>query len=156
MSFLINFSQTPTQTLGGNQVYRNNNCGNQTKPQLNANEIAKEFCNIYYSNTTKGLSNVLPLFDQSASCNYCGNECIGMYNVMVTMASEGISSMRYDKLNGVVLPINSNSISVQIIGLCQGVTFWGQLTPIKQFSETFVLTLAENRIIVTSYCFRLV
>jgi hypothetical protein len=139
MSFSINFSQVSPSVC-----------------KLDIHETAKNFCNIYYSNTVQGISNVLPLFDSNVHCNYCGKEFSGMYNVMVLMASDGIARMQYDKLSGTIIPINNESISVQIIGLCQGVTFWNVATAIKTFSETFILTLCGDKIMVTSYCFRLI
>lgn len=162
MSFSINFSQAPPQSLMQSPC----NCSVQQQFQnqpiqqpvckLDAHETAKNFCNIYYSNTVQGMSNMLPLFDPNAHCNYCGKEFSGVYNVIVSMASDGIARMQYDKLSGTVMPINNESISIQIIGLCQGVTFWNVATAIRTFSETFVLTLSGDKIMVTSYCFRLV
>lgn len=158
MSFSISFNQTPVQSLGvGNQMCMCGNVYGRHNPnhQLDIKEVSKQFCDFYYSNTIKGLAGILSLFDQNAYCNYGGKECIGMYNVMVMMASDGISSLRYDNLNGVVLPIDDNTMSIQVIGLCQGVTFWNQLTAVKEFSETFILKLVDDKILVTSYNFRL-
>lgn len=149
MSFIVNLNQSPIQNIGENQ---HNEYANY---QLDTRAIAKEFCNIYYLNAAKGLTNVLHLFDQNAFCNYCGKEYLNMYNVMVAIASDGIASLKYDNLSGTVLPIDKNKISVQIVGSCKGVTFWNQTTATKQFNETFILTLINDRIFVTSYSFRL-
>lgn len=161
MSFSISFNQNPAHTLGNcflNQSYSNCKICNCSKSNiLDLNDVAKDFCNIYYSNTVNGFSSVLDLFEPNANCNYCGKECKGMYEMMVMLGSDGISSMRYDNLNGTVIPINEEYMTIQIIGLCQGVTFWNQLTNIREFSETFVLKYNENnKITISSYNFRLV
>lgn len=144
MSFLINFTnqgqiQNPVQ-------------------QLNSYDIAKEFCTIYYTNMiSKGISGVLNLFDPNALCNYGGKEFIGVYSVMINLATDGISRMQYDKLNYSIVPIDNKSIIVQVVGSCRGVTFWNQFTTIHTFSELFVLKLNnENRIFITSYSQRLI
>ncbi len=124
---------------------------------INACDAAKEFCNLYYHGmSTKGCSGVLYLFSQDALCNYNGKECIGYYNVMTTMATEGIARAFYDKLHCVVLPINNDQINLQITGFIQGVTFWGQYTSQYLFTETFILTLKNNNIMVTSYSTKLI
>lgn len=158
MSFQVNFTQTPNQSLVTNQ-----SCGcnctyqvPQSQKIVNAYDVAKKFCNLYYPTMSQGVSGVLNLFDQNAFCNYGGRECVGMYNVMIMMTTDGISRMNYDKLTASVIPINNNQFSLQLIGLCQGVTFWGQLTTVREFSETFVLSMIDDKIVTTSYCFRLI
>lgn len=130
----------------------------QQSSQLNPYDVAKEFCNMYYAGMiTKGYSSVAHMFDQNVACNYCGKEIVGIYNVMINSASEGVSRMAYDKLTYTVLPVNNESISIQVTGLIQGITFWNQRTPTYYFAETFILTLKEyNKIFVTSYSTKLI
>ena len=158
MSFSINFSPAPVQTMNVIQQTQQTQQPQQAK-QFNPHDTAKEFCGIYYSAmASKGLASILYLFDQNVMCNYGGKEYTGMYNTMITMATDGISKLCYDKLNGVMLPlVNSSSISVQVTGLCQGVTFWNQLTAVYTFSETFILTaLSDGTIRVSGYSFKLI
>ena len=155
MSFSINFDVTPNQSL----VYQNTPCAcsNVQTKQLNPYDTAKEFCNIYYpAMSSQGMSAVLHLFDSNVMCNYGGKECIGMHNVMVMIASEGVSRILYDKLNGTVIPINDNTMSLQVTGLSQGVTFWNQATPVYTFSEIFILTVTDGKIFVSGYSFKLI
>lgn len=157
MSFSISFNQIPTETLRTNLEKTCCECNHDVITKLNPDEVAKKFCDLYYSNTIKGFSNILQLFEPDANCSYGGQECIGMYGIMTMLGSEGIASMRYDNLKGSVIPINKEYMTVQIIGLCQGVTFWKELTNVREFSETFVLKYNENNnITISGYNFRLI
>lgn len=126
--------------------------------QFDPYKTAKDFCNLYYQEMTiKGCVGVLNLFDQNACCNYDGIEYIGFYNVMTAMATEGILKTAYDKLTCTVLPINSEQISLQVIGQIQGVTFLGNTTPTYIFTEVFIITLKDPSVcIVTSYSNKLI
>jgi len=143
MSFAINLS-------GYNQQ--------QVEQQLNPHDVAKDFCSIYYlTMSTRGMSGILNLFDQSAICNYNGKETIGMYNVMASVATEGVSKLLYDKLNQSHSVVDNTTMIINTTGLCQGITFWGQATPVYNFTETFVLKLhSDKKIVVTNYFFKLI
>jgi hypothetical protein len=143
MSFAINLS-------GCNQQ--------QVETQLNPHVIAKDFCSLYYlTMSTKGMAGILHLFDQNAHCVYNGKEINGMYNVMSSVATEGVAKLVYDKLNQSHSVIDSTTLLVNTTGVCQGVTFWGQATTLYNFTETFVLKARNDRtIVVTNYIFKLI
>lgn len=150
MSFSIDLSSLSLQNEQNEQVSKTKQ---NTLPQLNSYDTAREFCSLFYGGMyNKGYISVLNLFDQNALCNYAEKEYIGAYNIALKMTSEGIMKTRYDKLNCTVLPINNTQISVQVIGLIQGVTLTNQLTSTYKFTDTFILTLKDqNRIYITSY-----
>lgn len=160
MNFAINsnsYANSCGQSNQQNLNCQNCSCGKPTIKQFDPIEIAKEFCNVYYKEQSqKGCSGVLNLFDQNAFCNYNGKEYNGFYHVMIAMASEGISKTSYDKLYCTVLPVNNNQISLQTSGYIQGYTFWNQYTLQYAFTETFILTVQNNGIFVTSYSIKLI
>ena len=125
--------------------------------QLDPHATAKNFCDLYYSTImTKGFSGVSHLFDVSAHCNYNGVEYIGLHNISIAMASEGIMKLMHDKLTYSSSVVDNNTMIVQVTGLCQGITFWNLTTPVYQFAETFVLKYVNGSIFVSNYLFKLV
>lgn len=129
-----------------------------TQLTVNPHDVAKEFFNTYYTlMNAKGLHSILYFFDHNATCNYNGKEMIGMYDVMVLLASEFIIKMIYDKLTYTITMINQNTIMMQVIGLVSGVSFWGSITFPYSFSETFIIShIGNNKLVVTGYVFRLI
>jgi len=125
--------------------------------QLDPHVTAKNFCDLYYGTImTKGFCRVSYLFDASAHCNYNGAEYIGLHNVLIAMANEGIMKLMHDRLTYSTSVIDNNTLIVQVTGLCQGITFWNLTTSVYQFAETFALKYVNGSIFVSNYLFKLV
>lgn len=131
------------------------NLNYQNYTGLNPYEIAQNFCDLYYTSIiAKGFSSILHLFDQNAHCVYNGHETIGMYSVMSALATEGIAKMLYDKLSYSPILIDTETLIIQVTGLCQGVTFWGSLGFVCPFVETFIIKYMGGKLLVAGYIFK--
>ena len=129
---------------------------NYQPQQLNPYEIARTFCDLYYTTIiTKGYAGVLNLFDPNCHCNYNSSEMVGMYSILSLLASDGVARMFYDKLCYTPMVIDNETLLIQATGLCQGVTFWGTLGFVYPFVETFVLKCTGGTAIVIGYIFKI-
>ena len=137
-------------------VASNGNCQMDSNKRLDPNTISKDFCDFYYpAMATKGFMGVSHVFNVYSSCNYNGTEYTGIQNVAVAVSSEGIMRLAYDKLTHSCSVIDNNTMIIQVAGLCQGITFWNQVTPTYSFTETFVLKYENGPIFVNNYFFKL-
>jgi hypothetical protein len=125
---------------------------------IDANEVAKQFCDIYYTGMSlHGLSQLLYLFDQNANCMHNGHKYNNIYNVLSSLSASHIEKIHYEKLIYSSSIIDKHLLLINVSGLCNGITFWKQFTTVHAFSESFVLKIDENkRIFVHNYIFNLV
>ena len=95
------------------------------------------------------------LFNQDAICDYNGKSMNGIYNLMTYLSSVHILKFMYENLSYTVFPIDNIYMGIQVSGNYQGVTFWGQLTHINRFVDTFILKQENGNICISTYLMKL-
>ena len=131
---------------------------------FNSEEIAKNFCNIYYDNMTNhGFEANVYLFGLNALCEYNEKTFVGAQKVADLYNSENIGSFCYFDLECTSSDIDNRALVVQVTGTMQAypkgcIMRSKGLGPsdLRKFSEVFVLKLNEhNNMCVNNYIFKL-
>jgi hypothetical protein len=109
-------------------------------PQLNPEDVANELITLFYQSITlRGVNSVIHLFDRDAKCTMYGVQHEGSHHLVLKHAENGINRILYDRCNYVWQVLDSNSLMVNVTGICQGVTFANSLTELRHFTDTFVV-----------------
>ena len=119
--------------------------------------VSNDFCNLYYTTMlTRGISGTLSLFKPTAICINNEVTYVGMYDLMSVLSTQGISKFLYNNLHFTPILLDSNNIMIQVTGQIQFMTFWNQLSQIKSFSETFILSFEQTKLLITKYILKII
>jgi hypothetical protein len=108
--------------------------------------IGEEFCKTYYSDMmSSGFNSVLPLYSQDAVISLNDTNFIGAYDVLTTLAQNGIMKFNYNNLTRTIHRTSNNDIIIVVTGLTSATTFLNFATSWLHFSETFVLDFDQTK-----------
>ena len=76
---------------------------------------------------------------------------MGGYNLVVSLAEQGIKYFEYYNISGSSQPYNDNDIIINVTGEMRGVNLWKIATPWKLFNEVFILRKIQDKYYIINY-----